>query len=169
MRPLRQNAPVKPSFGHVRFERSFDFTRLRWQKGDNGGSRVVSWTRDVERSVGGAQRRASTFPSDSLRPRSAGDLVVDLNLPDLRLWRANFLERLTEPTREEAVEVLTRVPDVDDHETGVGLAGRMEGLALTELAPAFFELPHDLVVLLELAPGDVDQQTNGHYSSRPIA
>src|SRR5205807_2442237 len=34
----------------------------------------------------------------------------------------------------------------------------------TELAPAFFELPHDLVVLLELAPGDVDQQTNGHYS-----
>src|SRR5882762_10789422 len=115
------------------------------------------------------RKRASTFPRDSLRPRSAGDLVVDVNLPDLRLWRANFLERLTEPPREEAVEVLTRVPDVDDHETGVGLAGRMEGLTLTELAPAFFELPHDVVVLLELAPGDVDQQTNGHCSSRSIA
>src|SRR2546423_15082741 len=97
MRPLRQNAPVKPSLGHVRFGRSFDFTRLRWQKGDNGGSRVVSWTRDVERSVGGAQRRASTFPSDSLRPRSAGDLVVDLNLPDLRLWGGHIPWGLSPP------------------------------------------------------------------------
>src|SRR5438132_14361626 len=98
------------------------------------------------------RKRASTFPSDSLRTRSAGDLVVDLNLPDLRLRRANFLERLTEPPLAEAVEVFTRVPDVDDHETVVGLAGRMKGLTLAELAPAFLELPHDLVVLFELAP-----------------
>ncbi|MDQ2910072.1 MAG: hypothetical protein M3R39_03515 [Actinomycetota bacterium] len=81
------------------------------------------------------------------------------------LRHADLLKRLSKPPAEETVEVLTRVPHVDHREALISLAGGMEGLTLAELTTAFFELAHDLVVLLQVPLRDVDRKTNRHRSS----
>src|SRR2546423_6745222 len=76
---------------------------------------------------GGAARQAGkSWPL--LVPLPA-NLVVHRYLPDLRLRDPRLLDRLPEPALQEAVEVLARVPHVDDGKAVVGGAGGMERLA----------------------------------------
>src|SRR3977135_3928272 len=87
---------------------------------------------------------------------------VHHRLSDLRLRDPRLLDRLPEPALQEAVEVLARVPHVDDREAVVGGAGGMERLAFPEHTAARSERPHHGVVLLDLTAWDVDYETHRH-------
>src|SRR3954469_13020121 len=90
------------------------------------------------------------------------NLVVYRYLPDLRLRDPRLLDRLPEPVLQEAVEVLARVPHVDDREAVVGRATDMEGLAFPQHTATLTELLHHGVVLVELTARNIDHETYRH-------
>src|SRR5947209_5032942 len=79
-------------------------------------------------SKAGAVARRQAGKSWPLLDPLPANLVVHRYLPDLRLRDPRLLDRLPEPALQEAVEVLARVPHVDDREAVVGGAGGMERL-----------------------------------------